>query len=396
MVVGTVSAQQTQCPKVFFNQFGNDYSIECNTDGNVIVDLYICPGYVGAYELDSVVWNMGDGTIVSTDVLQINYTYTSSNLFNVTAIAYFTINGSTCSTEAAVLHANNLLCSNIDAYPSSFWHYGISISVLMLSADLYPSTASVGAVIYPNTPVSLKLDHQGIYPLYSLNYKLLIDGLVVVQGTNVAASGANVYPATTYPIGQHIAEIVLYSETNRYCPKVLTTIFEVVAPPDSSTNCSECFTFRPDHNKRYWLSAWVKEEVLSQVKTYSNTSVRLTFNGSGTAEFPISPSGEIIDGWQRIAGEFTVPANTTSIDIKLNNIGSLPAYFDDIRIHPFNASMKSYVNDAETFWLVAELDDNNYATFYEYDKEGQLIRIKKETAKGIMTIQESRSSNPKN
>ena len=57
--------------------------------------------------------------------------------------------------------------------------------------------------------------------------------------------------------------------------------------------------------------------------------------------------------------------------------------------------MKSYVNDPETFWLTAELDDNNYATFYEYDKEGKLIRIKKETSRGIVTIKENRSSNPK-
>ena len=79
----------------------------------------------------------------------------------------------------------------------------------------------------------------------------------------------------------------------------------------------------------------------------------------------------------------------------VNESSSIAAYFDDVRIHPFNASMKSYVYDPETLWLTAELDDNNYATFYEYDKEGQLIRIKKETARGIMTIQESRSSNPK-
>jgi hypothetical protein len=53
--------------------------------------------------------------------------------------------------------------------------------------------------------------------------------------------------------------------------------------------------------------------------------------------------------------------------------------------------MKSYVYDGETFWLTSELDDNNYATFYEYDQEGGLIRIKKETARGIVTIQDTRS-----
>ena len=44
---------------------------------------------------------------------------------------------------------------------------------------------------------------------------------------------------------------------------------------------------------------------------------------------------------------------------------------------------------------MAELDENNYSTFYEYDNEGGLIRVKKETEKGVYTIQETRSGNPK-
>jgi hypothetical protein len=42
--------------------------------------------------------------------------------------------------------------------------------------------------------------------------------------------------------------------------------------------------------------------------------------------------------------------------------------------------------------LMAELDENNYATFYEYDDEGTLIRLKKETERGIKTIKETRSA----
>jgi hypothetical protein len=41
---------------------------------------------------------------------------------------------------------------------------------------------------------------------------------------------------------------------------------------------------------------------------------------------------------------------------------------------------------------MAELDENNYATFYEYDDEGTLTRVKKETEKGIKTIRETRSA----
>ena len=40
---------------------------------------------------------------------------------------------------------------------------------------------------------------------------------------------------------------------------------------------------------------------------------------------------------------------------------------------------------------MAELDENNYATFYEYDLEGNLVRVKKETIEGIKTLQENRS-----
>ena len=37
----------------------------------------------------------------------------------------------------------------------------------------------------------------------------------------------------------------------------------------------------------------------------------------------------------------------------------------------------------------ATLDDNNYATFYDYDDEGKLIRQRQETERGIMTIEEA-------
>ena len=40
---------------------------------------------------------------------------------------------------------------------------------------------------------------------------------------------------------------------------------------------------------------------------------------------------------------------------------------------------------------MAELDENNYATFYEYDDEGTLIRLKKETVEGIATLKENRN-----
>jgi hypothetical protein len=58
--------------------------------------------------------------------------------------------------------------------------------------------------------------------------------------------------------------------------------------------------------------------------------------------------------------------------------------------------MKGFVYDPDDLKLMSELDENNYASFYEYDQEGGLVRVKKETEKGVFTIQETRSSTTKN
>jgi len=175
---------------------------------------------------------------------------------------------------------------------------------------------------------------------------------------------------------------------------VVTTATGIFTP--SGDNCS---SFNPIQGHRYWVSAWVREEHVTPVKSYEAAKLTIRFMGSNVT-YDFHTSGEIIDGWQRIVGDFIVPIGASKIELDLTNSTDISGagftqYFDDIRIHPFNASMKSYVYDPNTLLLSAELDDNNYSTFYEYDKEGQLIRIKKETERGIMTIQESRSSNPK-
>lgn len=148
-------------------------------------------------------------------------------------------------------------------------------------------------------------------------------------------------------------------------------------------------------NEQYIISGWVKEDLTEQVVSYSNAKIEINFydvNEALIGVYEYLPSGEIIDGWQTILGKFKVPADYHSIDFILRSIDNTSAvYFDDIRVHPFNSSLKSFVYDPESLRLMAELDENNYATFYEYDKEGGLIRVKKETEKGIYTIQETRS-----
>lgn len=160
--------------------------------------------------------------------------------------------------------------------------------------------------------------------------------------------------------------------------------------------------FTPERGK-YVVTGWVKEKHPSQVITY-NSFIKLKLENVVSATIStidFYPTGSIIDGWQRIIGVFEIPDLEGStnpilrIILKCNNSSGGDCFFDDIRFYPFNGNMKSFVYDEDTMRLMAELDENNYATFYEYDFEGGLIRIKKETEKGIYTIQETRSNNPK-
>ena len=170
-------------------------------------------------------------------------------------------------------------------------------------------------------------------------------------------------------------------------------LVEVLDQPVSE-DCIDCYSFKPTPGKKYIISAWVKENHPSQVPTYSEAGIELSFLDASNNIIEKNlfvPSGDIIDEWQRISAEFSIPENTFSVQYSLVNNSPVEAYYDDIRIHPFNGSMKSFVYDPKTQRLMAELDENNYSTFYEYDSEGSLIRTKKETQRGVYTIQEARS-----
>jgi hypothetical protein len=147
--------------------------------------------------------------------------------------------------------------------------------------------------------------------------------------------------------------------------------------------------FSPDSGS-YLLSTWVKESTACGVTGYTKDSVIVSYTGS-TAKYTMKPSGPVIEGWQRVECRFKVPGKATVIQVQLV-AGVNTAYYDDIRVQPFAAEMETYVYDPSSLRKVAVLDENNYATIYEYNDEGILMRVKKETERGIKTIKESRSS----
>jgi hypothetical protein len=150
--------------------------------------------------------------------------------------------------------------------------------------------------------------------------------------------------------------------------------------------------FSPLQGTKIVVSAWVKQQTPCISNTYEQVRMDLDFNSGSPSSFVLRPSGNIIEGWQRIEDTLTIPLTATSVTVRLKSTSSDAVYFDDIRMHPFNSNMKSFVYNPVNIRLMAELDENNYATFYEYDDEGTLIRVKKETERGIKTIRETRSA----
>ena len=162
-------------------------------------------------------------------------------------------------------------------------------------------------------------------------------------------------------------------------------------------------TFSLIQGKRMLLGAWVKVGdnnccfPLSYVDSNNMIKIKFINNDNTISEVPdFHPTGPVIEGWQRYESDFEIPNTAIQVEVSLNNTSNNDnVYFDDLRIHPYNANMKSFVYHSGNLRLMAELDENNYGSFYEYDDDGTLARVKKETVLGIKTITETRSSNQK-
>ncbi len=142
--------------------------------------------------------------------------------------------------------------------------------------------------------------------------------------------------------------------------------------------------------KQYIVSYWMRPKTITGNEiSYDPLGTTIEIGSAkDTGEYVTN----IIDGWQKVECSFTVPSSGAStVDLKF----TLSSYVDDIRIHPADANMKAFVYHPFNQRLIATLDENNFATIYEYDQEGNLVRTKRETDQGIITISESRNANPK-
>ncbi|MGV3597035.1 MAG: hypothetical protein ACO1PI_04155 [Bacteroidota bacterium] len=141
--------------------------------------------------------------------------------------------------------------------------------------------------------------------------------------------------------------------------------------------------------EKYLLTYWVKAE------NQAAASITIEYDNSPVSATLISTS-PTIEGWKKYEYLIDLTGVTVTVgkifDVIIANTAGTDAFFDDIRIHPFEANMKSFVYDNKKLRLMASLDENNYATFFEYDEEGNLVRTKRETERGIITINENRQN----
>lgn len=203
-----------------------------------------------------------------------------------------------------------------------------------------------------------------------------------VEGVEIPSSTAQVIDASTKGIKAHTGTRCLWVKADFEQAQHFLTLEE---------------------GKEYMISAWVRVNTgnrfnvnyaeLNATQHAEKLGIGIK-SSSGEYLGVIEPSGTIIEGWQRLEGKFTYKKGTERLFLsfqKGSSASNKEVYFDDIRLFPNSGNMQSYVYEQGTYRLLATLDNNNFATRYAYDSEGNLFLIQKETIEGIKTIQESMS-----
>lgn len=169
------------------------------------------------------------------------------------------------------------------------------------------------------------------------------------------------------------------SHTGLFSLKTTSACSVLVTPHKYSTPVaySNVFDFNLDAttDQNFTYEVWVKRSA----GNIDEPSV--TINSNTTDLMAVSNS---IDGWTLYRTNIKVSDNVT---VTFN----FPTgqYYDDLRVFPAASNVKAYVYHPFKAYLMAILDENNYATYYEYNTRNQLVRLKKETEKGIITMTEN-------
>lgn len=124
-------------------------------------------------------------------------------------------------------------------------------------------------------------------------------------------------------------------------------------------------------NKKYKFSVWYysdgpQAEVFLFMKAPGETNYYTHVH---------SVSSSVQHKWTLLEGDFLVPSNITSLNIRIDNNNAGTIWFDDVRLHPVDAAMTTYTYDP-LIGMTSASDVNNKLTSYEYDGQGRLSIVR--------------------
>jgi YD repeat-containing protein len=132
-------------------------------------------------------------------------------------------------------------------------------------------------------------------------------------------------------------------------------------------------------SKKYKYSCWVYSGGPSADLWFfmkPNTDNEFYSSGWGAVYQRTFTTGK----WVYIEGEVTVPSDMRRIYLRVDNNGSGTVWFDDLRLYPADAQMKTYTYDP-LISMTSSTDENNVTTYYEYDSFGRLEYIRDDNRK---------------
>ncbi len=243
------------------------------------------------------------------------------------------------------------------------------------------------------SPYGFELENKDALGNYSSALYGYNNSLVTAVSKNApyfetAFDGFEDYPGATYGSAGHghfnLSGASISSSASHTGSYGITLAGSATTTYTVSVGASNPDYFTPLASQKYMVSAWFKPGT-------PGTTPQITVSGGGVSGSPtVTVDPYIIEGWQRVDVVFTTASSgTVSMALGFPSGGG---YVDDVRAMPFKSAITTYVYDPKTLWLIAELDNRNYATFYNYDEQGALVQVKKETVNGIVTIKTSRNN----
>ena len=327
--------------------------------------IYSCADYTQRDKLKALAWNSTYSNIAS-DNFENNYLfgthqYSNSEKFKV------------CLPPQSLTHQNVLAQSNETYYFAPYEKNVQLVKGIAHSGDY--SLYLKGE--HNQSTVTLQYKEQHLTPLSSVT----LGGFEADEQETINLDYSSI-------LSEHI---------NQFNQNLKQSVTTQITSIDGNGNNIHLLTLGKDSingnfsptSGDYLFSVWVKDRVAPGTP-YTGVSPKVEII-VGTDTIILKTQAEVIDGWQKIEGRFSYD-ELHYLKIRFHG-GLWGAFYDDFRIHPYESNMNTYVYDRFSNRLTAKLDENNYATFYDYDEEGLPSRVRRETAAGIITISESRQAN---